>query len=421
LILKISDNVSVDEAEPNFLYTSTMHGKETGGFILMLRLADYILDNYGSDQKINRLVDNLQIWINPLANPDGFYRSYDSLYIPVRSNSNGVDLNRNFPDPEDGPHPDGNQYQPETIAMMEFMEDFPPALSANFHSGTEVLNYPWDTWEARHADDLWFQYISHEYADTAQEFSTNYMTGFNDGITNGWDWYSISGGRQDYVTYFLHGREVTIEIDDPFITPESELENLWQYNYRSLLNYMEQTLFGIRGTVKDSISNKPIKAKIEVIDHDVDSSHIYSDSIQGDYYRLIQDGTYQLKFSAPDYNEKTINEVVVLNRQTTQKDVQLVPINSSIIESIPLSSAITCYPNPFQRNLTVSFTLNQKSQLEFQIFDILGKKQMIPYSSIHARGDVRIDLDLSRLHPGTYIIRSLIGNKCIDQRIIKKQ
>lgn len=421
LMLKISDNVSLDEAEPNFLYTSSMHGSETGGFMLMLRLANLILENYNSDPRITGMVDNLQIWINPLANPDGFYGSYDSLYSPTRGNSNGVDLNRNFPDPEDGPHPDGNSYQPETVAMMEFMKEFPPVMSANFHSGTEVLNYPWDTWSTRHADDLWFQYISHEYADTAQEFSTNYMTGYNDGITNGYDWYSISGGRQDYVTYFLYGREVTIEIHDPFVTPESELENLWQYNYRSLLNYMEQAMFGVHGTVKDAITDEPIKAKIEVVSHDMDSSHIYSDSLQGDYYRLINNGTYQLKFSAPGYYDKIKDNVVVINRQTTFLNVLLVPLSSSIRNSLSLNPTIAYYPNPFQRNLTVSFSLNQQAPLEFQIFDILGKKQMVPYSSIHSGGNVQIDLDLSRLHPGIYIIRSIVGDECIDQRIIKKQ
>jgi len=420
LMLKISDNVSLHEAEPNFLYTSSMHGNETGGFILMLRLADYILDNYCIDQRINDMVDNLQIWINPLANPDGFYRSYDSLYIPVRSNSNGVDLNRNFPDPGNGPHPDGNQYQPETIAMMEFMKDFPQTMSANFHSGTEVLNYPWDTWYTRHADDLWFQYISHEYADTAQEYSTNYMTGYNDGITNGYDWYSIWGGRQDYVTYFLGGREVTIEIDDPFVTPEAELENLWQYNYRSLLNYLEQAQYGIRGTVKDSITDEPLKVKIEVVGHDSDSSHIYSDSLRGDYYRLIYEGTYHLQFSAPGYQNKTIEEVQVFNYEVTYLDVRMVPLNSSG-NQILLAPDISYYPNPFQDILTVSLQLNQPAHLEFQIYDILGKKRMIPHSSVHSGGEILINLDMTTIPSGIYVIRSVIGKSVVDQRIIKKK
>jgi hypothetical protein len=40
LALKISDNAGTDEDEPAAFYSSTIHGDETGGFILMLRLAD---------------------------------------------------------------------------------------------------------------------------------------------------------------------------------------------------------------------------------------------------------------------------------------------------------------------------------------------------------------------------------------------
>jgi hypothetical protein len=433
LVLKISDNVNQDESEPNFLYTSSMHGNEIGGFVLMLRLADLLVKDYGSDQRITELVNNLQIWINPLANPDGTYRSYDSVYIPIRRNSNGVDLNRNFPDPADGPHPDGNEYQPETIAMMDFLEKHPPAMSANFHSGAEVANYPWDTWQtsnpggpgyhSAHPDDNWFQMISKEYADTAQFYGpTGYFTNpASAGYILGGNWYMINGGRQDYVTYFLGGREVTLEIDNAIPTPESDLDDLWQYNYRSMLNYMEQALYGIRGSVRDSVTNEPVKAKIEILNHDMDSSHIYSDSLKGDYYRLINSGTYQLKFSTPGYYDKIVNDVTVLNRQVTQLDIKLVPVNSSVEEVLPGSTDFNYYPNPCHNNLTVSGTLNELNHLEIQIFDILGKKQMIPYSSFHGKGAFKVELDLNRLHPGTYIIRSIVANKIVDQRIIRKQ
>ena len=75
LALKISDNPAVDEDKPAVFYTSTMHGDETGGFILMLHLADYLLKNYNLDARVKNLIDNLEIWINPLANPDGTYNT----------------------------------------------------------------------------------------------------------------------------------------------------------------------------------------------------------------------------------------------------------------------------------------------------------------------------------------------------------
>ena len=72
LVLKISGETKV---KPSVFYSSTMHGDETGGFILMLRLADYLLKNYSASSRVKTLVDDLEIWINPLANPDGTYRT----------------------------------------------------------------------------------------------------------------------------------------------------------------------------------------------------------------------------------------------------------------------------------------------------------------------------------------------------------
>ena len=180
-------------------------------------------------------------------------------------------------------------------------------------------------------------------------------------------------------------------------------------------------MFGIRGIVRDSITNGPVKANIEVINHDLDSSHIYSDSLHGDYYRLINNGTYQLKISAPGYYEKIIDNVVVLNRQATQLDVYLAPVNSSINESLPLNPTINYYPNPVQDILTVSLQLNQPAHLEFQMYDILGKKRMIPHSSVHSGGKILINLDMTPLPSGIYVIRSVIGKSVVDQRIIKKK
>lgn len=420
-VVKISDNVHLDEPEPGFMYSSTMHGDETGGFILMLHLIDYLLEKYQADPAITMLIENLQIWINPLANPDGTYAGgNETVYQSTRRNANGVDLNRNFPDPKDGPHPDGNDYQPETLAMMEFMKNRQVSLSANFHSGAEVLNYPWDTWYARHADDAWFQYIAHEYADTVQQFSTDYMTGFNDGITNGADWYVINGGRQDYITFFQGGREITMEVDDNFITPESQLQDLWNYNYRSLLHYMEQCMFGISGLVTDSVTGEPLRARIEVVGHDCDSSHVFSDSLQGDYYRLIEEGTWELKYTAPGYHDKTLESITVQNRLKTGLDVAMVPRKSFILSASSPGCWMNCFPNPFRNTLTVTFELNQPGQVEFQIFDIMGKKQMIPYSSFHPAGNVKINLNLNRLPSGTYIIRSVVTGLVMDQKIIKK-
>ena len=325
--VKISDNVGMNETEPQFLYTGTMHGDETTGYVLLLRLIDYLATNYGTDPEVTEMVDNIEIWINPAANPDGTYASgNNTVWGSTRSNANGVNLNRNYADPEDGPHPDGNAYQAETIAFMEMAENNHFVMAANTHGGAEVVNYPWDTWSTLAADDDWWQFVSHEYADTAQANSPSYyMSGFNDGITNGYQWYTISGGRQDYMNYFHYCREVTLEISDIKTIPENQLDNHWNYNKRSLINYIKQVMYGVHGIVTDSITEEPIEgAKVEIIGHDIDESYVYSDATNGDYHRLLKEGSYDITFTKDGYIPKTIEDIQVVDYETTVLDVQLV-------------------------------------------------------------------------------------------------
>jgi len=327
LVAKISDNVSVREAEPQFLYTSSIHGDEVTGYILMLRLIDYLLTNYGTNAKVTNLVNGIEIWINPLANPDGTYYSGDNTVSGARRyNANSVDLNRNYPDPQDGQHPDGNAWQPETLAFMELAQENHFVMSANFHGGAEVLNYPWDTWPQLAADNTWWVYVSRQYVDTVHLYSpSTYMDFLNNGITNGYAWYTISGGRQDFMNYFNHCREITMEISDIKLLPTSQLPNHWNWNYPSLLNYMEQCLYGVRGIVTDSISGFPMEAKVEILGHDVDESYVFSAPECGNYHRLLAAGTYDFTFSVPGVPPKTIQGVRVVQNHTTLLNVQLNP------------------------------------------------------------------------------------------------
>jgi len=328
LFAVISDLVETEEDEPEVMHTSTMHGNETAGYVLLLRLIDSLLVGYGSDPAITRLVDSAEIWINPLANPDGTYRLGDSTVSgATRANANGVDLNRNFPDPAAGNHPDGNLWQPETVVMMDLAEAHSFTISANHHSGTEVVNYPWDTWFRRHADDAWYQEISHHYADTAQHYGFGtYMIGYNDGITNGYDWYRVTGGRQDYMTYERRGREVTIELSDDFLLPASQLPTYWVYNRVSLIQFLENGLYGIRGIVTDASTSLPLLATVTVLGHDKDRSEVWTDPDVGDYHRMIVAGTYDLEFSSPGYFPDTSLSVPVIDQQATILNVSLTPL-----------------------------------------------------------------------------------------------
>ena len=332
--LIVSDRPGDEENEPEVLLTSTMHGDETTGFSLMLRLIDHLLRGYGDDPGITALVDETEIWINPLANPDGTYFGGDDTvadairyYTTADGSDSGIDPNRNFPDFDDGDHPDGNPWWPETETMMALGESQTFVLSANFHGGVEVVNYPWDTVVRRHPDDLWFRTLARDWADLAQADSpAGYMTDFDNGITNGYDWYEINGGRQDFMTFFHGGREVTIELSETKLLPEDELDDLWSWNRRALLDLIAHAHQGIRGIVSDR-DGAPVAATIEVVgvDRKEDGSMARTDPEVGDFQRLLLPGLYDLRIEAEGYYSREIEGIAVTAGEATVVDVVLHP------------------------------------------------------------------------------------------------
>lgn len=327
LFARISDSVSIEEDEPEVMYTSSMHGDETTGYILCLRLIDSLLHGYGTDPYITRLVDSLDIWINPLANPDGtYYSGNSSVYGSRRYNANGVDLNRNFPDPAEGDHPDGHAWQPETVAMMNLAVSHNFIISANLHGGAEVLNYPWDTWSRSHADEDWYASVCRAWAQSAQTASPGlYMESlqFPDGFINGYAWYRVVGGRQDYMNYWLGCREITAELSERKLLPADSLPFLWSYNRRGMLEYIERALYGVRGIVTDFSTDLPVTATIRVLDHDLDNSQVHTDPDVGDYHRMLADGVYTLEFTSPGYVPDTVHSAVVTIQHSTYLSVAL--------------------------------------------------------------------------------------------------
>ncbi len=335
LFVKLSDNVGQDEQEPRVMYTSSMHGDEIAGYPMMLDLIDYLLTTYTNPNdpkhaEIKQLLDTNEVWINPLANPDGTFRNSannTSVANATRGNANNVDLNRNYPDPDDGANPDGNSYQKETLAFMAFADSKHFVLSANFHGGIELVNYPWDTYAGAHPDEDYFVQISSEYRDFCQSNSpSGYFDGRNNGITNGYNWYEVQGGRQDYQIYFKKGREVTIELSNNKTPRANQLVNYWNYNKDALVSFLSQVNYGIRGVVTDAVTNQPIDAKITVIGKERYESWVPTELPEGDYYRPIKAGTYSVLYEAECYEPLTLTGVSVADKTAVIRNVQLTPI-----------------------------------------------------------------------------------------------
>jgi len=217
---------------PEFKFIANMHGDEIVGRELMVKLIEDLAKNYGTDTRITKLLDSVQIYIMPSMNPDGAMKRQ-------RANSNGVDLNRSFPDFASADNQNTtNNREPEIQAIMKFQAQHHFVLSANFHGGAEVVNYPYDTEADVFPLDNLVKTISLDYAKKVPYLWNS--SEFVHGITNGYAWYEVKGGMQDW-SYHWHGDlQLTIELTNTKWPEFSTVNSSYQLNRDSLLGYIEE-------------------------------------------------------------------------------------------------------------------------------------------------------------------------------------
>ena len=319
--------------KPKFLYTSTIHGDETTGWMLMLRWIDYLLENPTLPECAN-ILNNIDLYVGPNSNPDGTYHGgNNTVNGATRYNANGVDMNRNYADPHEGPHPDGNPYAQETEWMMQFAQDNNFVMGANYHGGAEVMNYPWDNTHTLHADDQWWQLVSLEYVALCRQVSSSYMTDtYSNGITNGAAWYMIGGGRQDYMNGYAQCREETIECSSTKCPSASQMPNFWNINKNSIFAYVNQVLNGIHGTVVDAETKAPIGgATVTLTGHDDQYSTVSTQFPNGDFHRPVKAGTYNVRITKNGY-EAYETQVTVADNQAVAIEAQMVALEGIVAD-----------------------------------------------------------------------------------------
>ena len=330
-VMEISDNPGIHElGEPEFKYIGNMHGNEVTGRETLLLLIQYLCENYGRMSNITNLIDNTRIHIMPTMNPDGYARAEEGEISGTvgRSNANRVDLNRNFPD-----RFNRNKVtrEPETLATMKWIKQYPFILSANLHNGALVANYPYDNTDgdarlstySRCPDDDIFRQVSLAYSlahprmHLGQPCPYDTET-FVNGITNGAEWYSVIGGMQDYNYVETNCFEITIEQGCYKFPLASQLPEIWEENRNALLAYIKEVHKGVKGLVKDEEGSAVSKAIIKVagIDHDIVATE------EGEYWRLLVPGEYQLSASASGYNS-VLKNITVNNGDAVQVNFTL--------------------------------------------------------------------------------------------------
>jgi len=164
--LKISDRAQInDPNEADILFVGLHHAREVATPNVLIFLMDHLLYNYGIDAHVTHLVNDREIWIVPVLNPDGhitveqgdlWWRK--NMRPPPFGNCAGVDINRNYgynwgiDNIGSSPNPCASDYRGigpfsefETRAVRDLVLDdshqFKVAVS--YHSYGRLILFPW--------------------------------------------------------------------------------------------------------------------------------------------------------------------------------------------------------------------------------------------------------------------------------------
>lgn len=374
--LKISDNPEIEEDEPSLLFDGAHHARELIGPAVILNFVEHLLTNYGSDPNVTTGVDNNQIWIVPVVNPDGYKLVTDSTEIwwrkTIRDNNenhaidpfipdwiepDGVDPNRNY----------GNYWGGDWITVPSFRETYagPYSFSENctaalanlmqshhfvtelsYHSYGEVFLYPWgySSPDCNTPDYLLYNALGSELASMTAKLTYGKYTARCAGSL-----ICITGGTIDYA-YGQHGIiAFCVELAQDFIPEPEDIIPVCNANLPAqmfLLKRVHNSM--LTGKITDATTGDPLEATIfiEGIDNDPGGREDYkSDDEFGSYYRLLLPGQYTVIIEKFGYEARTFNNIDINETTKTVLDVGLQPAAPFTYSGMVVNQSLTPIPN----------------------------------------------------------------------------
>ncbi len=285
--LKISDNAWTEEDEAAVIFLGCHHAREWISVEVPLLLGQYLVENYGSDPEVRRLVDNCEIWIIPLVNPDGleysihFYRYWRKNRRDNGDGTFGVDLNRNYgyewgyddlgssPDPASDVFRGAGPFsEPEIQAIRSLFEQREFQALISYHNFSQVILYPWG-YSATPSDQEELLYgIAETMSALMQPANGRYYEPGQAGAS----FYLTNGDTTDWSfgTYGIPSYTVELPPDDTlrgeFFNPESDIRPIFEENLPAMIYLIDWAIDDFRSPAKMSESsgrhrNSPLKFK----------------------------------------------------------------------------------------------------------------------------------------------------------------
>ena len=331
--IKISDNVAINEDEPNILVVSNHHVRELVTPEIALNAARNLVQQYGTNTAVTNAVNNNEIWIAANWNPDGYIHVFevDNMWRKnrrVMSNGIGVDLNRNYPigwntscsgstthssQTYKGPSA-GSEV--ETQTMMAWANDRRFTKVIDFHSsGREVL---WDY----HPSCATHPFDAHQ-KEQGKIISAD--AGYNrwrsaTALGENFQWH-LNKGANAYLV------ETHTSFQPSYESARQEAEQLWP----ALLNYFNRAI-PVVGHIKDQSGAVLEGVDVRVLNKTYPFADNNLSAHNGRYHVHVPDGTYTLHYSKAGYTSVT-KQVTVSLGSTQTVDVTL---NTGPIDDITL-------------------------------------------------------------------------------------
>jgi succinylglutamate desuccinylase len=155
-VLKVSDNVQIDEDEPELMITSATHGDEIITVEVEMELIKSLLQNYEKDARLTKMLKEKEIFFIPMVNPQGY--SQRDRYA-----NNNTDPNRDYPYPGDE-----NKKSVDCIdAVRKWFHSKNIKGSIDLHAYGKLIMFPWAYTKDSppKADEINFQYLTNSMSE----------------------------------------------------------------------------------------------------------------------------------------------------------------------------------------------------------------------------------------------------------------
>lgn len=259
--VKLSDNVSLDESEPEVLLTGLTHAREWPGLVTSMFILDSLTEAYSLTPSVTTMVDSREIWFIPCINPDGYVYTRD-VGIDWRRNrrpfpeygSIGVDLNRNYGGTTNGSpkgqwgsvigsvshNPFDETYcgpspfsEPETQAERDFILSRDFCAGITYHTYSELVLWQWGYGSDAPPNLSYIAALGTGIANLiVQEDYSGFYT-----PQSSFDLYATSGDATDWGygrNHYVEGSDMiffTIEIGQEFQPPTLRLAQIVRENF----------------------------------------------------------------------------------------------------------------------------------------------------------------------------------------------